>query len=72
MSLGVWEILLLAVVVGLLFGSGKLPGLASELSRGFKRFRDDMTRPAAPVDTASGAPDEPVAALPRPDQAARS
>ncbi len=72
MSLGVWEILLLAAIVGLFFGSGKLPALANEVSRGFKRFRDDMTRPAAGADVPAAASETPVAALPRPDQAARS
>lgn len=72
MSLGVWEILLLAAIVGLFFGSGKLPGLASEFSRGIKRFRDDLTRPAAGADAQADALEKPVAALPRPDQAARS
>ena len=68
-GLGIWEILLLAALVALFLGSGKLPGLMGELSRGIRRFRDDLVRTDAPAAEATA---EPVAALPRPDRAHRS
>lgn len=72
MGLGIWEVLLLAAVVALFFGSGKLPGLMGDLARGLRRFRADLTSGgaadrAAPADEAA-----PLAALPRPDRPARS
>ena len=74
MGLGIWEVLLLAAVVALFLGSGKLPGLLGDLAQGLRRFRDDMTRNdmaggAAPADKAAS---KPIAALPRPDQPVRS
>lgn len=75
MGLGIWEVLLLAAVVALFLGSGKLPGLMGDLAQGLRRFRDDMTRGAAPapVDEAASQPvAAPLAALPRPDQPVRS
>ena len=75
MGLGIWEVLLLAAVVALFFGSGKLPGLLGDLAQGLRRFRDDMAR--APADEAAAQPAPapaaaPIAALPRPDQPVRS
>ncbi len=74
MGLGIWEVLLLAAVVALFLGSGKLPGLLGDLAQGLRRFRDDMTRDdrtggTAPAD---GPAPKPIAALPRPDQPVRS
>lgn len=78
MGLGIWEVLLLAAVVALFFGSGKLPGLLGDLAQGLRRFRDDMTQGtvpegAVPADAAASKPmTAPIAALPRPDQPVRS
>lgn len=78
MGLGIWEVLLLAAVVALFLGSGKLPGLMGDLAQGLRRFRDDMTRnsmagAAAPAEAAPEQPmAAPIAALPRPDQPVRS
>jgi sec-independent protein translocase protein TatA len=69
-GLGIWEVLLLAAVVALFLGSGKLPGLMGDLAQGLRRFRDDMARGAAAP--AEAAPEQPIAALPRPDQPVRS
>ena len=74
MGLGIWEVLLLAAVVALFLGSGKLPGLMGDLAQGLRRFRDDLTRNgmAAGAAPAAEAAAKPMAALPRPDQAPRS
>lgn len=42
MSLGVWEIVLLIVLVLLLFGAGKLPGVMQDVAKGVKAFKDGM------------------------------
>jgi len=39
-SLGIWEILLIVVVVALLFGGKKLPELGKGLGQGIKNFKN--------------------------------
>ena len=39
-NLGPWEILLILVVVLILFGAKRLPGLARDLGQGVNEFRD--------------------------------
>ncbi len=50
MSLGIWEIVLLIVLVLLLFGAGKLPTVMQDVAKGMKAFKeglnaDDTTPP---------------------------
>lgn len=42
MHLGIWEILLIALVVLLLFGGRKIPELMKGLGKGMKNFRDGL------------------------------
>lgn len=60
---GIWGILIVAVVVVLLFGRGKIAGLMGEVASGIKSFqkgmRDEESKPAPQIDTATTA--EPVA-----------
>lgn len=49
MSLGIWQILLIVVLVLLLFGAGKLPNVMGDLAKGVKNFKkgleeDDMPK----------------------------
>jgi len=39
-SLGIWEILLIVVVIALLFGGKKLPELGKGLGQGIKNFKN--------------------------------
>jgi sec-independent protein translocase protein TatA len=39
-SLGIWEILLIVVVIALLFGGRKLPELGKGLGQGIKNFKN--------------------------------
>lgn len=43
-SLGIWEILLILIVVALLFGGRKLPDLGRGLGEGIKNFKDSLSR----------------------------
>jgi sec-independent protein translocase protein TatA len=43
-SLGFWEILLIFLVVVLLFGGKKLPGLGRGLGQGIKNFKKAISR----------------------------
>jgi sec-independent protein translocase protein TatA len=59
---GIWGILIVAVVVVVLFGRGKIAGLMGEVASGIKSFqkgmRDEETKPTPQIDTAATA--EPV------------
>ena len=61
---GIWGILIVAVVVVLLFGRGKIAGLMGEVASGIKSFqkgmRDEEQKPA-PTITASATTADPVA-----------
>jgi sec-independent protein translocase protein TatA len=57
---GIWGIIIIAVVVVLLFGRGKISGMMGEVAGGIKAFqrgmREDDTKPSqleatAPVET---------------------
>ena len=39
MSIGIWQIVLIIVVVLLLFGAGKLPRLMGDFAKGIKSFK---------------------------------
>jgi len=59
MSLGWPEILLIALVVFLLFGAGKLPRLMGDLAEGVKAFKKGLKDEDASVNTATKADDKP-------------
>jgi sec-independent protein translocase protein TatA len=54
---GIWGILIVAVVVVLLFGRGKIAGLMGEVASGIKSFqkgmRDEEIKPTPQINTAS-------------------
>ena len=41
-QIGLWQILIVAVLVVLLFGRGKIPHLMSDLAQGIKSFKRGM------------------------------
>jgi len=42
-NLGVWEILILLLVLLLVFGPKRLPGMGRSLGRGMREFKDSVT-----------------------------
>ena len=42
MTLGVWQILLIVLLVLLLFGAGKLPSVMGDLAKGVKNFKKGL------------------------------
>lgn len=42
MNLGIWEILLIALIVLLIFGGKKIPELMRGLGKGIRSFKDGM------------------------------
>ena len=54
---GIWGIIIVAIVVILLFGRGKIAGLMGEVASGIKSFqkglKDEDAKPAPQIDTAA-------------------
>ena len=54
---GIWGIIIVAIVVIVLFGRGKIAGLMGEVASGIKSFqkgmRDEDVKPAAQLDAAA-------------------
>lgn len=42
MSFGIWQILLIVLLVLLLFGAGKLPKVMGDLAKGVKNFKKGL------------------------------
>ncbi len=42
MSIGIWQILIIVLVLLLLFGAGKLPRLMGDMAEGIKAFKKGM------------------------------
>ena len=49
MGFGVWEIVLILVIVLIIFGAGKLPEVADSLGKGVKSFKSAVSAPDEPV-----------------------
>jgi sec-independent protein translocase protein TatA len=49
---GIWGILVVAIVVLLLFGRGKISGMMGEVASGIKAFQKGMKDEEKPVQTA--------------------
>ena len=43
MSIGIWQIILVVVVVLVVFGAGKLPNVMGDLGKGIKNFKSGMS-----------------------------
>ena len=42
MSLGIWQLVLILVIVLLLFGAGKLPRVMGDIGKGVKSLKDGL------------------------------
>ena len=42
MSIGVWQVVLVLVIVLIIFGAGKLPKVMADLAKGVKTFRSGL------------------------------
>lgn len=42
MSIGIWQILLIVLIIVLLFGAGKLPRLMGDFAKGMKAFKSGL------------------------------
>jgi sec-independent protein translocase protein TatA len=42
MSIGIWQVVLILVIVLILFGAGKLPKVMGDVAKGVKNFKSGM------------------------------
>lgn len=50
MGIGIWQILIVVVLVFLLFGAGRLPRVMGDIAKGIKSFKKGMSDDDAPQD----------------------
>ncbi len=73
MSIGIWQILIIAVIVVLLFGRGKISELMGDVAKGIKSFKkglaeDDTPEPKDAPKTIDHKASDPVAMQKSEDQ----
>jgi sec-independent protein translocase protein TatA len=74
MSIGIWQVVLILLIVLIIFGAGKLPRVMGDVAKGIKSFKsgmkddEDETPAEAPrvVHTHAAPPATPTAAHPVP------
>ena len=74
MSIGIWQVVLILLIVLILFGAGKLPKVMGDVAKGVKNFKSGMREEEdedKKVLTADGEPHVADAGLKR-DEAAKS
>ncbi|MCB2054271.1 MAG: twin-arginine translocase TatA/TatE family subunit [Geminicoccaceae bacterium] len=78
MSIGIWQVVLILMIVLILFGAGKLPKVMGDVAKGVKSFKsglkddeDEVEGPRRPITSERTAAQEPedvtVAPPPRAD-----
>ena len=70
MGIGVWQVVLILLIVLILFGAGKLPTVMGDLGKGIRNFTSGLKadgKPAAPPETGAPAPGAPAAGPARSD-----
>ncbi len=50
MSIGIWQILIVVVLVFLLFGAGRLPRVMEDIAKGIKSFKKGISEDEKPQD----------------------
>ncbi|MGF1474161.1 MAG: twin-arginine translocase TatA/TatE family subunit [Geminicoccaceae bacterium] len=49
MSIGVWQVILILLIVLILFGAGKLPKVMGDVAKGVKNFKQGMKEDDEPA-----------------------
>ena len=62
MSIGVWQVVLILVIVLIIFGAGKLPQVMGDVAKGVKSFKAGLKddEPARPITDSTPVPGPPV------------
>ena len=56
MSIGIWQVVLILVIVLVIFGAGKLPQVMGDLAKGVKSFKSGIKDEGEAKPLASGPP----------------
>lgn len=74
MSLGIWQVVLILLIVVIIFGAGKLPAVMGDVAKGMKNFKSGMRDDEPEGQTSKLATDEtaPMATDAAKDKAASS
>ncbi len=73
MSIGIWQIVLILVIVLILFGAGKLPRVMGDIAKGVKSFKSGLKDdPAEVAEAAKEAPAKEEPATVQATEAAQS
>ena len=62
MSIGVWQVILILVIVLIIFGAGKLPRVMGDVANGIKNFKSGMAEPEKAEDAEDTKEAKPVEA----------
>lgn len=60
MSIGVWQVVLVLVIVLILFGAGKLPKVMGDVAKGVKNFKEGMKEEPGETKSINAKADETV------------
>ncbi|HEX9808493.1 MAG TPA: twin-arginine translocase TatA/TatE family subunit [Alphaproteobacteria bacterium] len=63
MSIGVWQVVIILVIVLIIFGAGKLPQVMGDVAKGIKNFKSGMADDSAAAKNAvegEAKPDSPA------------
>ena len=58
MSLGVWQVVLILLIVVIIFGAGKLPKVMGDVAKGVKNFKQGMKEDEDPANQRQIASDD--------------
>ncbi len=56
MGIGVWQVILILVIVLIIFGAGKLPRVMGDVAKGVKNFKSGMQEGSTDKDTEPASP----------------
>lgn len=60
MSIGIWQVVLILLVVVIIFGAGKLPRVMGDLAKGIRNFKEGMREPEDTGATTAAGTAKPV------------
>ncbi len=58
MGIGVWQVILILVIVLIIFGAGKLPRVMGDVAKGIKNFKSGMKDEELAASTGADKPEE--------------
>ena len=70
-GIGIWELLILLLVLLLVFGPKRLPEMGRSLGKGMREFKESVTGDGKDDDTQTLPPAEPVPTAPAAEQRER-